>query len=182
MHLFGHFTRETLFRIIRIVFKVLSLLRQCVCVRVFAMNDKDAESLFNVVNLPSEYEKSNFFGKFVYLLSIDFAFVRAHSAFHPLTKLSFFSLLAVARWQWRFYLRNYRKAQIKLKDIPARRKGDDAHRIYKNFERLWNDEVAKARQQKRKPNLFWPIMRQYGTLCWVLSIVSICAVGSRTKH
>lgn len=30
------------------------------------MKDKDNE-LFNVVNLPSEYEKSNFFGRFIYL-------------------------------------------------------------------------------------------------------------------
>lgn len=43
--------------------------------------------------------------------------------------------------------------------------------------RLWNDELSKAKRCKRKPNLFWPIMRQYGLLCCVLSAVSICAVG-----
>ena len=35
-------------------------------------SDKDDESLFNVVHLASEIEKSNFLGKFIYLLSILF--------------------------------------------------------------------------------------------------------------
>lgn len=31
------------------------------------MNDKDDESLFNVVHLPSEIEKSTWMGKFIYM-------------------------------------------------------------------------------------------------------------------
>lgn len=67
------------------------------------MDEKDDES-FNVVNLPSEIEKSNFIGRFIY------------------------------SWQWRFYYRNHNKL-IKLKDIPKRRKEDDANRIYNDFEK-----------------------------------------------
>ena len=80
------------------------------------------------------------------------------------------------RWQWRFYCRNYKKA-IKLKDIPRRRKEDDANRIYKDFEHLWLDELTNAKKKKRKPTLFWPIMRQYGFFCFILSLISIGAVS-----
>lgn len=113
-----------------------------------AMSDKDDESLFNVINLPSEYEKSNFFGKFVYLLSIDFSFffnfllsielpivTDLTLQFSSPIQLIRLSVFFSQRWQWRFYLRNYRNTQIKLKDIPSRRKGDDAHRIYRDFEK-----------------------------------------------
>lgn len=52
------------------------------------MKEKDEESLFNVVHLPSEIEKSNFLGRFIYLL------VCCHFADHliPINSDDLFSL------------------------------------------------------------------------------------------
>ena len=82
------------------------------------------------------------------------------------------------RWQWRFFFRNYKNKNIKLKDIPKGRSTDGADYIYNEFLKYWEVEIIRAKKNNRKPNLIYPIFRQYGLtviFLGIFSFINVCA-------
>ena len=79
-------------------------------------------------------------------------------------------------FHWRFFYRNYGR-HFKLNDIPKGRRIDGAVYIYHEFLRNWDDEVERARKAKRRPNLVYPIFRQYGLEILWLGLFCFLAVS-----
>lgn len=79
-------------------------------------------------------------------------------------------------WIWRFFFR-FHKKEIQLKHLPKPRAADESANVHDEFLDYWQAEVERAKKANRKPNLIYPIFRQYGLRTVIMTIFCFVTVS-----